>query len=73
MGGVNNFATAWTFGPHATVTASSLIVDDSVPTRDCLAAERAVATDRLWVIRSHTHDLTGYFEGERERVTLFGS
>jgi hypothetical protein len=46
-------------------------VDDCVPTRDCLAAERAVATDCLWVISGHSHELASYFEGERERVTLF--
>jgi len=64
IGGVNDLATAWTFGPHARVTASSLIVDDCVPTRDCLAAERAVATDCLWVIRCHSHEFTGCFERE---------
>ncbi len=71
IGGVNDLATARAFGPHARITVSGLIVDDCVPTGDCLAAERAVATDRLWVIRSHSHEFTGYFEGERERVTLF--
>jgi len=45
------------------------MVDDCVPTRDCLAAERAVATDCLWVIRCHSHEFTGYFEGEGH-VTL---
>ena len=39
MGGVNDLATAGAFGPYARVTASGLIVDDCVPTRDCLAAE----------------------------------
>ena len=73
MGGVNDLATAWTFGPRARATASALIVDDCVPTGDCLSTERAVATDRLWVIRIHSHEFTGYFEGERERVTLFWS
>jgi len=47
MGGVNDLATAGAFGPHACVAASGLIVDDCVPTRDCLAAERADATDCL--------------------------
>jgi len=51
------------------ILALKKIVDDCVPTRDCLAAERAVATDCLWVIRCHSHEFTGYFEGER-RVTL---
>ena len=73
IGGVNDLATAGAFGPHACVAASGLIVDDCVPTRDCLATERAVATDSLWVIRSHSHEFTGYFEGERERVTPFWS
>jgi len=36
---------------------------------DCLAAERAVATDCLLVIRCHSHEFTGHFEGERERDT----
>ncbi|RAW44362.1 hypothetical protein DQW50_14925 [Halorubrum sp. 48-1-W] len=31
----------------------------------------STATGRLWVIRSHFHEFTGYFEGERERVTLW--
>ena len=73
IGGVNDLATARAFGPHARITVSGLIVDDCVPTGDCLAAERAVATDCLWVIRGHSHEFTGYFEGERERVTLFWS
>jgi len=73
ISGVDDFATAGTFGPHAGFTASCLIVDDCVPTRDCLATERAAATDCLWVIRSHSHEFTGYFEGERERVTPFWS
>jgi hypothetical protein len=67
IGGVNDLATARVFGPYVRVIASGLIVDDCVPTRDCLAAERAVATDRLWVIRGHPHELTGYFEA-RESV-----
>jgi hypothetical protein len=71
--GIDDLATAGAFGPHARFPASRFIVDDCVPTRDCLAAERAVATDSLWVIRSHSYEFTGYFEGERERVTLFGS
>jgi len=71
MSGVNDLATAWTFGPHARVIVSGLIVDYCVPTRDCLAAERAVATDCLWVIRSHSHEFMGYFGGRGGRVTLF--
>jgi len=47
IGGVNDLATAGTFGPHARATASSLIVDDRMSSSDCLAAERAVATDYL--------------------------
>ena len=68
---IDDLATARAFGPHARISGSGLIVDDRMPTRDCFAAERAVATDRLWVIRSHSHEFTGYFEGEGERVTLF--
>jgi len=63
MDGVNDLATTWTFSPHARITASGFVVDDCVPTGDRLAAERAVATDCLWVIRSHSHEFTGYFEG----------
>ena len=72
-GGVNDLATTWTFGPHARITVSGLVVDECVPTCDYLAAERAVATDRLWATRGHAHEFTGYFEGEKERVTLFWS
>jgi len=64
MGRVNNLATAWTFGPHAGVTASRFIVDDRVLFSNCLATERAVATDRLWVIRSHSHEFTAILWGE---------
>ncbi len=71
IGGVNDLATAGAFGPYARVTASGLIVDDCVPTRDCFAAERAVATDRLWIIGGHSHEIGSFFQGERERVTLF--
>ena len=70
---IDYLATAGAFGPHARITVSGLVVDECVPTCDYLAAERAVATDRLWATRGHTHEFTGYFEGEKERVTLFWS
>ena len=57
--GIDDFATVWTLGPHAWATTSGLIVDDCVSIGNCLAAERAVATDCLWVIRSHSHEFTG--------------
>ena len=71
--GIDDLATVGAFGPHSRFPASRFIVDDHVLSSNCLAAERAVATDRLWVIRSHSHEFTGYFEGERERVILFWS
>jgi len=68
--GIDNLATAWTFGPHAWVAASGLIVDDRVSISNCLATERAGTTDCLWVIESHSHDI-GISGGEGACDTLF--
>lgn len=61
--GIDNLATAGTFGPHAWFTASRFIVDDCVSIRDCLATERTDATDRLWIIGGRSHDPDSYFQG----------
>jgi len=37
--GIDDFATAGAFGPHARFTASRFILDDRVPAGHCLAAE----------------------------------
>mgnify|MGYP006977847680 CR=1 FL=1 len=58
--GIDDLATAGAFGPHARLAGSCFIVDDRVSIRDCLAAERAGATDCLWVVWSHPHDLGSY-------------
>ena len=61
--GIDDLATAGTFGPHAWLTASCFILDDRVPAGNCLAAERAGATDRLWIIRGHSHEIGSSFQG----------
>ena len=60
---IDDLATTGAFGPHAWFPASRFIVDDRVLSSDRLAAERAGATDCFWVIRSHSHEFAGYFEG----------
>jgi hypothetical protein len=37
--GIDDFATAGTFGPHARFSVSRFITDDRVSIGDCLAAE----------------------------------
>ena len=37
--GIDNLATAGTFGPHTRFTAICFILDDRVPAGNCLAAE----------------------------------
>ncbi len=71
INGIDDFATAGAFGPHARFTASCFILDYRVSISNCLAAERAGATSRLWIIGGHSHESGSSFLGERERVTLF--
>jgi hypothetical protein len=47
IGGVDDLATAGTFSPQAWGTGGCFIPDDRMSSSDCLAAERAGATDYL--------------------------